>query len=180
MSESGSSNQTATHDSLAIANYFVTLSNNNKKAKEKLNLLQLLKLSYIAHGFKLALFDHPLADEAVQAWKYGPVFSTIYGEFKHYGSREIRDFAMDLDEATMTLVPANSNFSEEEKRVINLVYDIYGDIDGWRLSALTHQKDTPWRKVRKKDKREGIYGSTIRNKAIGAYFKQKIINKYCT
>ena len=79
-------------------------------------MLQLLKLSYIAHGFKLALFDYPLADEAVQAWKYGPVFSTIYGEFKHHGSKEIRDFAMDLDEETMTLVPVKSNFSEEDRK----------------------------------------------------------------
>ena len=44
MSESGSSNQTATHDSLAIANYFVTLSNNNKKAKEKLNLVAVTEI----------------------------------------------------------------------------------------------------------------------------------------
>ena len=175
MSESDSSNQTATHNSLAIANYFIRL--NNKKVKIELTLLQLLKLSYIAHGFKLALLDYPLADEAVQAWKYGPVFSTIYDEFKR-GPREIRDFAMDLDEVTMTLVPASSKFSEEETRIIKLVYDIYGEIDGWRLSALTHKENTPWYEIRQKDKKEGIYGSTIPNEKIKDYFKREIIDKY--
>ena len=177
MSESNSRKQTATHDPLAIANYFITL--NNKKVKKGLTLLQLLKLSYIAHGFKLALFGYPLANEAVQAWKYGPVFSSIYEGFK-LGPQEIREFAMDLADDMETLVPVSSNFSEEEERVMKLVYDIYGEFDGWRLSALTHQKDTPWRKVRKKDKKEGIYGSTIPNEKIKDYFKREIIDKYCT
>ena len=80
-------------------------------------MLQLLKLSYIAHGFKLAIFGYPLADEAVQAWKYGPVFSKIYEGFKRCGPREIRDFATELDKVTMeTLVPASSKFSDEEER----------------------------------------------------------------
>ena len=175
MSESDFDNQTATHDPLAITNYFIRF-NSDKKAKKGLTLLQLLRLSYIAHGFKLALFGYPLADEAVQAWKYGPVFSTIYDEFKR-GPREIKDFAMDLDEVTMTLVPASSKFSDEETRIIKLVYDIYGDIDGRRLSALTHKEDTPWYAIRQKDKEERIYGSTIPNENIKAYFKKEIIDK---
>ena len=178
MSESNSSNQTATHNSLAIANYFITLNNNDKKAKKGLTLLQLLKLSYIAHGFKLAIFGYPLADEAVQAWKYGPVFSKMYDQFKRLGLQEIKEFAMDLADDMETLIPVRSNFSDEEKRIIKIVYDIYGDIDGWRLSALTHKKDTPWYTIRQKDKERRIYGSTIPNEEIGAYFKEKIIDKY--
>ena len=38
------------HDSLAIVNHFIDLGN------KKLTLMQLLKLSYIAHGFNLDIF----------------------------------------------------------------------------------------------------------------------------
>ena len=177
MSESDFNNQTATHDPLAITNYFIRF-NSDKKAKKGLTLLQLLRLSYIAHGFKLALFGYPLAEQAVQAWKYGPVFSRIYNEFKRHGLQEIRDFATVLDKVTMTLVPASSKFSDEETRIIKIVYDIYGDIDGWRLSALTHKENTPWYAIRQKDKKERIYGSTIPNEKIKTYFKKEIIDKY--
>ena len=164
-----------THNSVAIANYFIGL--NRKHGKKGFTLMQLLKLSYIAHGFKLALSDEALANEAVQAWRYGPVFFRLYEEFKRE-SHEIKNFAMDLDEATNTLYPAQSGFSTGEKKIMEIVHDIYGDIDGWRLSSLTHAKSTPWYKVREKDKAQGIYGSTLPNDDIKEYFQKEVINKY--
>ena len=175
MNENNLDQLSATHDSIAVANYFIEL--NNKNTKRGLTLMQLLKLSYIAHGFKLALFGYPLANEAVQAWKYGPVFAKIYDEFKR-SPYEIKEFALDLDETTETLVPASSKFDEIEKRIIKLIYDIYGALDGWRLSALTHEKGTPWYEVRENDKKNRIYGTTIPNERIEEYFKREIINKH--
>ena len=64
------------HNPIAIANHFIDLSPNG------LTLMQLLKLSYISHGFTLALLDKPLADEYAEAWRFGPVFPSIYHEFK--------------------------------------------------------------------------------------------------
>src|SRR5262245_26249764 len=51
--------------------------------------LKLQKLLYFAHGWHLAITGAPLLDEPIEAWQYGPVVSSIYHEFKHFGSRAI-------------------------------------------------------------------------------------------
>ena len=71
------------HDPVAIANYFIGLYELDKKnSGEGLDLMQLLKLSYLAHGFKLGITGHPLSNENLEAWRYGPVFPSIYQAFK--------------------------------------------------------------------------------------------------
>ena len=58
------SQQNQGHEPVAIANYFIDLSSKG------LTLMQLLKLSYISHGFTLAFLDKPLADEYAEAWTH--------------------------------------------------------------------------------------------------------------
>lgn len=53
-----------------IANKFITLGNQHHNP---LTHMQLQKLTYIAHGYYLALTGKPLLNECVSAWKYGPV-----------------------------------------------------------------------------------------------------------
>ena len=130
-------------NAVTIANRFIELSSN-----KGLTLMQLLKLSYIAHGFKLGLSGKPLANETVQAWKFGPVFPSIYHEFKYEPSNsKIKELATDLNKSRNALEPVRGNFTETEEKIISLVYDIYGDINGLKLSALTHKEGTPWYKA---------------------------------
>lgn len=58
-----------TYSPIAVANYFISLSRS-----DGLTLMQLLKLSYIAHGFKMGILgeEHPFSKEYVQAWKFVP------------------------------------------------------------------------------------------------------------
>ena len=132
------------HDSLAIANRFIELSGDRG-----LTLMQILKLSYFAHGFKMAFdgADHPLSKEFVQAWKFGPVFPNVYREFREEPPGRIRELATYLDTRVSKLKPIVSNFSNEEDELIATVYDIYGIFDGWKLSVLTHKKGTAWYKA---------------------------------
>ena len=67
------------HKSIAIANYLIDLS------KDGLTLMQIMKLSYFSHGFKMGMLglDNPLANEFVQSWKLGPVFPNVYHQFKY-------------------------------------------------------------------------------------------------
>ncbi|QLH42366.1 MAG: DUF4065 domain-containing protein [Coxiellaceae bacterium] len=58
--------------------------------------MKLAKLIYVAHGWSLALNDVPLIDEAVQAWKFGPVIESVYHEFKHFGNDVINSLAIDF------------------------------------------------------------------------------------
>lgn len=51
----------------AVANEFLEKS-------DKISVLKLVKLCYIAQGFSLAVLDRPIFnDDRIEAWKYGPV-----------------------------------------------------------------------------------------------------------
>lgn len=157
-----------THEPIAIANYFI------KESKSGLTLMQILKLSYIAHGFKLGLDYGELSKEYAEAWKYGPVFPSIYHEFKYEPPGKIKSLGTEIDEIT----PVVSDFSEKEIKVLSLVHEIYGGVDGWQLSSLTHKKGTPWYKFYYEKGGDKIRGLNIDNADIKNHFKTEIIQKY--
>ena len=71
----------------AVANEFLRLA---RRDEQTITPLKMQKLVYFAHGWHLALFGTPLIEEPVQAWQFGPVISSLYQEFKKFGSRAIR------------------------------------------------------------------------------------------
>ena len=154
------------HNPIAIANYFIDLS------RDGLTLMQLLKLSYIAHGFKLAIIEQPLSDEYAEAWRFGPVFPSIYHEFKYEKPGKIKDKAKWADMKKNVLQYVSSNFDEHEKTIMELTHEKYGNLDGWKLSAITHAEGTPWYNAWK----EGQYirGYSIKNENIKKYYKNLI------
>ncbi|MCZ5581375.1 DUF4065 domain-containing protein [Escherichia coli] len=74
-----------------IANKFITLGNQHHNP---LTHMQLQKLTYIAHGYYLALTGKPLLNECVSAWKYGPVIPGMYDAFKDYGNKPVTNVAV--------------------------------------------------------------------------------------
>ena len=157
------------HEPVAIANYFIGLN------PDGLTLMQLLKLSYIAHGFTLAFLDKPLADEYAEAWKFGPVFPSIYHEFKYEKPGLIKNKAKWADMQSNTLKEVTSDFSDNEKTIMKITYQKYGSLDGWQLSAITHAKDTPWANAWKEGKY--IRGFSISNEKIKEHYKSLIPSK---
>lgn len=128
----------------AVANYFIALA---KKRGEKLTPMKLQKLVYFAHGWHLALTEHPLIDEKVEAWQYGPVIPSLYHEFKSYGKGSISEPATDLDDSLNFVVPelpVDSPADLYAKALIEKVFDVYGKYSGIQLSNLTHIKGSPW------------------------------------
>lgn len=110
-----------------------------KEAKAKgiqLSNLQLQKLVYIAHGYFLAWKDKPLISDEVEAWKYGPVVSSIYQTFKSYKADKIPTDEID----NLKLEDGN----EDALECIKGVLDMYGTDKAESLIAATHQVDTPW------------------------------------
>ena len=156
------------HNPIAIANYFI------KKSNYTLSLMQILKLSYISHGFKLGLSEKPLSKELAQAWQYGPVFPGIYHEFKWQPGKMIKKLGTgenDLD------IPIESDFDYDDKKIMDVVYEIYGDFSGEKLSALTHKEGTPWYKSYYESDSPGkdFYGVSIPNKEIQEYYKSTVL-----
>ena len=150
------------HDPVAIANEFIKIS------KENLTLMQLLKFAYIAHGFKLGITGHPLSSELVEAWKYGPVLPRIYHTFKRQPPERIQSLGTDNEGKVI-----QSHLRDEENKIIQFVYDTYGGLHGWELSALTHAKGTPWEKCYQ----SGVFNIVIPNEKIKEHFKEHVINK---
>ena len=160
--------KTNIHEPVAIANFFI------EKSTTGLTLMQILKLSYIAHGFKLGLGIGELSNEYAEAWKYGPVFPSIYHEFKYEPPGKINDLGTEIDKIT----PVTSNFDKKELKIMELVHSAYGEVDGWRLSELTHQEGTPWYNLYHKENNKEIRGLSISNEDIKTHFKETVIDKY--
>ncbi|WP_053084554.1 Panacea domain-containing protein [Catenovulum maritimum] len=113
-----------------------------KVAKDKgiqLSNLQLQKLVYIAHGYFLAWKDKPLIADDVEAWKYGPVISSIYQTFKTYGSSKIPTESIE----DLKL----EDLEDEDKDALECIegiLEMYGKDRPESLIAITHQADSPW------------------------------------
>ena len=71
-----------TYDARCITNWFIRRAQNDNKL---LSIMSLLKLFYIAHGWCLEIYDHPLFYNEIEAWRYGPVIPDVYRIFAHKG-----------------------------------------------------------------------------------------------
>jgi uncharacterized phage-associated protein len=95
--------------------------------------LKLQKLLYYCQGFSLVLQENPLFENAIEAWPHGPVVPDVYHEFKNWGNGIIAD-----------LGPGDlSALSDEERDLIDEVYEVYGDYSASKLRNLTHS-ERPW------------------------------------
>ena len=159
----------------AVANYFLDLA-----AKEGVALspLKIQKLVYIAHGWHLALYNEPLVDdECAEAWEYGPVFPSIYHEFKHFGRAPITEPAIDIEysefsEEWETWKPRIDGKDKNTRAFLNHIGKLYKDFTGGQLSALTHEEGTPWEKTRNEKGR--IRNAHIENQDIEEYYKGRL------
>lgn len=124
----------------AVANEFLAIPNND------ITLLKLLKLCYIAQGFSLAILDRPIFDNEIEAWRYGPVIPALYHEFKHFGSEKIDEKSqysyLDDNFNFISEIPTLTN--DEDKKIIQIVWNLYGIYSGGDLVDMTHRSGTPW------------------------------------
>ena len=133
---------------VAIANFFL-----KKAADENIPItqLKLLKLVYFGYGWVAAILDQKLFDERVEAWKHGPVVSSLYHEFKHFGNKPIPEMGVSYDLDTgLTTIPEIPESEEDIRLVLTFVWDIYKRYSAWALRGKTHEVDTPWFRAEKK------------------------------
>lgn len=144
---------------LAVAKYL--LDRCKTKGDGAVTPLQLMKLTYMAHAWMLGLYGRPLVDEPVAAWRYGPVFPSLYQVVRDYRSQPVDDVP--------TYRGAPVEFDETEKSVMDQVADIYGRYTGIQLSAMTHEHGTPWDQAWQSSGRN----TTISNDLIEHFYRQK-------
>lgn len=142
------------YDAAAIANHFLDLAD---RYSNPVSPMKLQKLVYIAHGWHLAFTDRPLIKEAVEAWDYGPVIPSLYQEFKHYGNGAITSKAARVHGSGMRfflLMQGIDDYPDHNenvyaKKLLNKVWEIYGNYTAIQLSNLTHRSNSPWDKARR-------------------------------
>jgi uncharacterized phage-associated protein len=171
-------------ESKAIANYLLDLA----RAKgSSLTPMKLQKLAFFSHGWHLALTDSPLIIGGVQAWKYGPVITSLYATFREFGNQAIPCKAQDIrfvpgPKGEAKLEPYEPSIDtdvgqgdkELAKAIINRVYEVYGKYEGLQLSDMTHREGTPWWTVRKEYQGEMPRGLKIPDEMIISFFKKQL------
>lgn len=120
-----------------IANYYIDQYGKHGE----LTPMKLLKLTYIAYGFYLAITngEKKLVDENPVAWDLGPVFPSLYSDIKKSYEK------WSITKKIPTII--SENIEEQDKTFLDRIWGLYGKFNGEYLSALTHEEGTPWSEV---------------------------------
>lgn len=157
--------------------------------------MKLQKLAYFAHGWYLALRDDgPLIDDRPQAWDFGPVFPSLYHEFKDFGNRPIdrKAFTPVVNGTKLSFIQPTVDDEAKAmkcdsiipKAVMDRVFKLYGNLSAIRLSEMTHVEGSPWFEIRKAAKTtfEGKIpkGLEIPDAMIREWFKSRMQKQTAT
>lgn len=156
------------YSSILIGDYITA------KGNGQLTPLQVIKLTYIAHGYTLALLSgRPLIRDRIEAWKYGPVIPVLYDALKEYGGNPVPQLYYcgtmldDTEHLENRITFFEKRIEPDLCRLIDKVLEMYGSISGPDLINLTHEFDTPWAQYYQ----EGVYGIEIPNMAIQKHYE---------
>lgn len=154
------SGQNKTMKALDVGKYFILLSNQgNKPITNK----KLQKLVYYAQAWSLVLNNKKLFNEPIEAWVHGPAVRSLYVQYKNYGFNSITE---QVDEGSIKI-------SDEDKKLLDEVWKVYGKLDAGYLEMLTHS-EKPWQ-----DARDGLQSSEnsdneITPKAMKSFYSAKL------
>ena len=161
------------HRATAIANEFI------KRAQRDdipVTQMKLQKLAFLANGWNWVVNETRLISDTPYAWKFGPVYSSLYEHSKLFGKRAIERLITpdDKDELLFFGVlegkskPFQADLDTRESSVLDQVWAKYGPLDAYTLSGLTHSEQTPWN--------EAYYGkgprSRIQQKNIARHYQE--------
>lgn len=155
-----------------VANYFLQKSFNEGIS---LDQMKLLKLVYIAHGWHCGYFSTPLVNDAVEAWRYGPVIPDLYRKIKHHGRAHIVAPIEGYLPLEQTRLP-----NQYTKELLDHVWDRYKGLSGLQLSSLTHQLNTPWDQAWRSNGGDSYHGALISNESIARHYQELIANSQST
>jgi uncharacterized phage-associated protein len=121
------------YNALDIANKILSKASfSDERYGELISNMKLQKLLYYMQGFHLAYFETPLFEEDIEAWMYGPVVPGIYNQYRGYGNSGISPKSKTVIQLT-----------DEEEKLFNQVFDVYGEYSAIGLMNLTHN-ESPW------------------------------------
>jgi uncharacterized phage-associated protein len=158
------------HDARAVANFLLDYAD-AKRAKVK--LMALLKMIFYAHGWYLSMKKEPLIAQPFEAWEYGPVVRSVWEAFKGNGKKPLKTRAHRLDVITNSYFQVREPISDDEANFLRHIFDAYGHVDAFDLSAATHIEGSPWDEVWNAPKGAVNVGMKIPNDEIQKWFLTK-------
>ena len=119
--------------------------------------LKLQKLCYYAQGSALVVLGRPLFPQEILAWDHGPVVRSVFDAYRQHGSNAIP-------------VPADFNaedvLTEEERGLLDEVWNVYGQFSAWKLRNMTHD-EPPWADTARNE--------VITHDALRAFFRTRVV-----
>ena len=156
----------------AVANYFLA-----RYGEHGITPLKIQKLVYLAHGWNYAFReDHLVDDEHAEAWPYGPVFPSLYYEFRYRGNQPIIDLATELQLESLesgevvTVTPRIPESDGDICHLLDEIWRIYGVYSGTQLSEKCHTPGSPWHITR--SQYPGIRNAHIQNSVIREHYRE--------
>lgn len=146
---------------LAVSNSFV-----RKAGEGGISHLKLQKLVYCLHGWWLAYNEEgcaPLVGENPQAWRYGPIFGSLYRQLKGHGIRPINRPAI-LSPRLDGEGPDDFIREDDERanKLLDWVWGRYEGVGAITLCMLTHRPGTPWHDIAQMCEGRIPHGTEIR------------------
>ncbi len=145
------------YDARSVANELIRRAH---EVSQRITILQVIKQVYFCEAWMLGIHDRSMIRQDIIAWRYGPVIVSVYESLRGYGSNPIP--------LTILHVP-EEEYKEDELSIIDQVHKVYGPLTGLQLSALTHQRGTPWHTTWRSWGRNAIIPKTL----IRNYYRQK-------
>ncbi|MFL4475546.1 Panacea domain-containing protein [Paeniglutamicibacter sp. MACA_103] len=130
----------------------------------RIETLKLQKLLYYCNAWNLALRGRPMFPDQIEAWKHGPVISSIYTMHR----KETSVDSWEAGDATRVSMP--------DQDLATAVINLYGARSGWALRNLTHKED-PWMAAWDRCGHGERYGEVITEDEMGAYYRARISAK---
>lgn len=115
---------------LAVAKYLNEL--NVERYGCDMDEMKMHKMMYFSQRESLMNTDNPLFGDSFEAWKFCPVLRSVRNEYKQNHMFESVD----------------ETLTEEEKRLVESVFERYDSFDAWDLSSLSHEEFS-WKQARK-------------------------------
>lgn len=123
--------------------------------------IKMQKLLYYCKAWSLATSGEALFRDEIQAWKHGPVVSSLYP--RHRGK-----VVLDTWE-----VGDSTKLTDSEKLMADTVMNVYGGFSGWELRNLTHT-ETPWIDAWAKSGQGKQQNYPILDKSMADFYRAKL------
>lgn len=155
-------------DAKGLANLFLDWA---ETARLPISPLKLQKLVFFSHADFLVRSGRPLIKQEFEAWDYGPVIPSLYGEFKKFKDKPITIRATTFNPISASSEVSVCLLSLDDRYLVRKMFNFYSRLNAIHLSELSHEFEGAWRQARALFSNGLNMDRRISNEMIVAYHK---------